>query len=69
MKENLKYGADQPFYHVLLEENEIPRCCSQENLALIAEARPAFDHPHAAYYFQRPRAGEEARRRVAHGRR
>ena len=58
IRENLTFGTEQPFYSVLLEDNEVPRYCSQENLALIAEARPAFDHPHAAYYFQRPRAGD-----------
>lgn len=58
IRENLTFGTDQPFYSVLLEDNEVPRYCSQENLALLAEARGAFDHPHAAYYFQRPRDGD-----------
>ena len=54
IRENLVFGTEQPFYHVLLEQDEIPRCCSQENLALHREDTSAFDHPHAPFYF-RPR--------------
>lgn len=53
IRENLEFGTAQPFYQVLLEDNEIPRCCSQENLALADEPGPrVFSHPHAALYFQ-----------------
>jgi hemimethylated DNA binding protein len=53
IRENLEFGTEQPFYQVLLEDNEIPRCCSQENLALADDPSPSvFDHPHAALYFQ-----------------
>lgn len=53
IRENLKFGTEQPFYQVLLEDNTIPRCCSQENLALADDLGPViFDHPHAQLYFQ-----------------
>ena len=55
IRENLVFGTEQPFYQVLLERDEIPRCCSQENLALCREDTGVFRHPHAPFYF-RPRS-------------
>ena len=53
IRENLKFGTEQPFYHVLLERDAMPRCCSQENLALLhREDTSVFDHPHAPFYFR-----------------
>jgi len=52
IRESLKFGTEQPFYHVLLERDEIPRCCSEENLALDSEDPSVFAHPHASFYFQ-----------------
>ena len=66
IRENLVNGPGQPFYHVLLEENHLPRCVSQENCAL--EAPPAgrklvipesFDHYGIPYYFSQTEAEDE----------
>lgn len=51
IRENLKFGTEQPFYNVLLERDEVPRYCSQENLALLPSPG-IFAHPHAPFYFQ-----------------
>lgn len=70
IRENLRNGPEQPFYHVLLKENPIPRCVSQENVALVSslpsyspqddagvklDLRTSFDHA-AAYYFTNPKS-------------
>ena len=69
IRENLVNGPGQPFYHVLLEENHLPRCVSQENCAL--EAPPAgrklvipesFDHYGIPYYFSQTEAEDEDER-------
>lgn len=61
IQQNLTYGVEQPFYHVLLEDNEVPRYCSQENLALLRSSEgflpAAFAHPHAPFFFQPPVVG------------
>ena len=61
IQQNLKYGVNQPFYNVLLEDNEIPRYCSQENLALLRSSEAflprAFGHAHAPFFFQPPVVG------------
>lgn len=55
----LKFGTEQPFYNVLLERDEMPRYCSQENLMLDQSQTPhAFSHPHAPYYFMSSVDGE-----------
>jgi hemimethylated DNA binding protein len=54
IRQNLTFGTEQPFYQVLLEADGVPRYCSQENLALLADQQqPAFAHPHAPFYFRR----------------
>jgi hemimethylated DNA binding protein len=53
IRENLTFGTEQPFYHVLLEQDDVPRYCSQENLALLSDDEAgAFAHPHATFYFR-----------------
>lgn len=52
IRETLMFGTEQPFYHVLLERDATPRCCSQENLALLREVTSVFHHPHVPFYFR-----------------
>ena len=51
IRQNLRFGTEQPFYSVLLERDAVPRYCSQENLALEHEPK-TFTHPHAPWYFK-----------------
>lgn len=50
LREVRRFGRAQPFYTVLLERDQVARYCSQENLALLTEAK-VFAHPQAAFYF------------------
>lgn len=57
----LEHGTEQPFYNVLLEADDIPRYCSQENLELsrmftAQTTKKLRLHPHAAFYFKGPAA-------------
>ena len=53
IREKLKNGPSQPFYHVLLQDNHIPRCVSQENVALDRDSSTTnFDHYAMPYYFE-----------------
>jgi hemimethylated DNA binding protein len=52
VRENLKFGTDQTFYLVLLERDNVPRYCSQENLALAAEGPHFFAHTDSSFYFR-----------------
>ena len=57
IRENLVNGPGQPFYHVLLEDNHVPRCVSEENVSLEADpSAAAFDHCAMPYYFVAHRA-------------
>ena len=64
IRENLVNGPDQPFYNVLLEDNDLPRCVSQENVALEPDGAPrgrlpkTFDHYGVPYYFDAEDAGD-----------
>lgn len=69
IRENLVNGPDQPFYSVLLEENHVPRCVSEENVALEADpSAAAFDHFAMPYYFAdvAPRAALSGELRFAY---